>query len=114
MELFFIILHHTDLFYKLRHLFGTFKMMWHLFINHVGLRQIFQRTASWLVSYLSKIFLCLSNIGLPYVRFFPNMSGILVANYASGRNVKKCFNVRDFEIMHLMKSNRNDFTVRNI
>jgi len=30
----------------------------------------------------------LSKIVLPYVRFFPDMSGILVAKYASGRNVK--------------------------
>jgi len=52
-----------------------------------------------------------SRLGLPYVRFFPDMSGILVAKYASGRNVKKCFSVRDLGIMHLMKSNRNDFTV---
>jgi len=51
-------------------------------------------------------------IGLPYVGFFPDMSGILVAKYASGRNVKKCFNVRDFGIMPFMKSNRNVFTVR--
>jgi len=49
--------------------------------------------------------------GLPYVRFFPDMSGILVAKYASGRNVKQCFIVRDFGIMHFMKSNRNVFTV---
>jgi len=56
----------------------------------------------------------MSMIGLPYVRFFPDMSGILVANYASGRNVKKCFNVRDFGILHLMKSNSNDFTVKII
>jgi len=54
------------------------------------------------------------SLGLPYVRFFLDMSGILVANYASGRNVEKCFNVRDFGIMHLMKSNHNDFTVRII
>jgi len=40
------------------------------------------------------------------------MSGILVAKYGSGRNVKKCFNVRDFGIMPFMKSNRNVFTVR--
>ena len=53
-----------------------------------------------------------SKVGLPYVRFFSDMSGILVANYASGRNVKKCFNVRDFGIMPFMKSNRNVFTVR--
>jgi len=53
-------------------------------------------------------------LGLPYVRFFPDMSGILVAKYASGRNVKKYFNVWDFGIMHFMKSNRNDFTVRII
>jgi len=51
------------------------------------------------------------SVGLPYVRFFPDMSGILVAKYASGRNVKKCFYVRDFGIKHLMKSYRNDFTV---
>ena len=51
-------------------------------------------------------------IGLPYVRFFPDMSGILVAKYASGRNVKKCLNVRDFGIMPFMKSNHNVFTVR--
>jgi len=37
-----------------------------------------------------------SAIGLPYVRFFSDMSGILVAKYASGRNVKKCFNVPVF------------------
>jgi len=35
-------------------------------------------------------------IALPYVRFFLDMSGILVAKYVSGRNVKKCFKVRDF------------------
>ena len=40
------------------------------------------------------------------------MSGILVAKYASGRNVKKCLNVRDFGIMHFTKSNRNVFTIR--
>jgi len=51
-------------------------------------------------------------LGLPYVRFFPDMSWILVAKYASGRNVKKCFNVRDFGIIPFMKSNRNVFTVR--
>jgi len=37
-----------------------------------------------------------SELGLPYVRFFPDISGILVAKYASGRNVKKCLNIRDF------------------
>ena len=51
-------------------------------------------------------------LGLPYVRFFPDMSGILVAKYASGRNVTQCFIVRDFGIMHFMKSNHNAFTVR--
>ena len=56
--------------------------------------------------------LTLPIIGLPYVRFFPDMSGILLAKYASGRNVKKCFNVRDFGIMPFMKSNRDVFTVR--
>jgi len=56
----------------------------------------------------------LTKVGLPYVRFFPDMSGILVAKYASGRNVKQCFIVRDFGIMHFMKSNRNVFTVRII
>jgi len=55
-----------------------------------------------------------SIIGLPYVRFFPDMPGILVAKYASGRNVKQCFIVRDFGIMHFMKSNRNVFTIRII
>jgi len=54
------------------------------------------------------------SLGFPYVRFFPDMSGILVAKYASGRNVKQCFIVRDFGIMHFMKSNRNVFTVRII
>jgi len=29
-------------------------------------------------------------VGLPYVRFSPDMFGILVAKFASGRNVKKC------------------------
>jgi len=29
-------------------------------------------------------------LGLPYVRFSPDMFGILVAKYASGRNDKKC------------------------
>ena len=53
-----------------------------------------------------------SRLGLPYVRFFPDMSGILVAKYESGRNVKKCLNVRDFEIMPFMKYNHNVFTVR--
>jgi len=53
-------------------------------------------------------------LGLPYIRFFPDMSGTSVAKYASGRNVKKCLNVREFGIMHLMKSNRNNFTVRII
>jgi len=51
-------------------------------------------------------------IGLPYVSFFPDMSGILVAKYASGKNVKKCLNVRDFGIMPFMKSDHNVFTVR--
>jgi len=51
-------------------------------------------------------------LGLPYVRFFLDMSKILVAKYASGRNVKKCFNVWDFGIMPFMKSNCNVFTVR--
>jgi len=56
----------------------------------------------------------LFKLGLPYVRFFRDMSGsgILVAKYASGRNVKKCFDFRDFGIMPFMKSNRNVFTVR--
>ena len=54
------------------------------------------------------------DLGLPYVRFFPDMFGILVTKYASGRNVKQCFIVRDFGIMHFMKSNRNVFTVRII
>jgi len=31
---YFSLLHHTDLFHKLRHLFGTFKMIWRLFTNH--------------------------------------------------------------------------------
>jgi len=53
-------------------------------------------------------------LGLPYDWFFPDMSGILVANYASERNVKKCFNVLDFGIMHFMKSNRNVFNVKII
>jgi len=53
-------------------------------------------------------------VGLPYVRFFPDMSGISVAKYVSGRNVKQWFTVRDFGIMHFMKSNRNVFTVRII
>jgi len=53
-------------------------------------------------------------LGLPYVRFFPDMSGILVAKYASGRNAKTCSNVRDFGIMHFMKSNCNVFTIRII
>jgi len=51
---------------------------------------------------------------LPSLRFFPDMSGILVAKYASGRSAKKFLNVRDFGIMHFMKSNRNVFTVRII
>jgi len=55
-----------------------------------------------------------ARVGLPYVRLFPDMSGILVAKYASGRNVKQCFIVRDFGIMPFMKSNRNVFTVRII
>jgi len=57
---------------------------------------------------------CTRRLGLPYVRFFPDMSEILAAKYASGRNVKKCFNVRDSGIMPFMKSNRNVFTVRII
>ena len=63
---------------------------------------------------LFRRFLRSAILGLPYVRFFPDMSGILVAKYASGRNVKQCFIVRDFGIMHFMKSNRNVFTVRII
>jgi len=55
-----------------------------------------------------------TTVGLQYVRFFPDMSGILVTKYASGRNVKQCFIVRDLGIMHFMKSNRNVFTVRII
>jgi len=51
---------------------------------------------------------------LPYVKFFPDMSGIFVAKYASGRNTKNCLNVRDFGIMHFMKSNCNVFTIRII
>jgi len=54
------------------------------------------------------------NIGLPYVRFLPDMSGILVAKYASGRNVKQCFIVQNFGIMRFMKSNRSVFAVRII
>jgi len=37
MAVFFLILHHADLFYmsKLRRfLFGTFKVIWHLFTGH--------------------------------------------------------------------------------
>ena len=61
-------------------------------------------------AHLSAALLCYFRLGLPFVRFFPDMSGILEAKYAPGRNVKKCFNVRDFGIMPFMKSN-NVFTV---
>jgi len=34
MAFFFILLHHIDLFYKLGHRFGTFRMNWRLFTRH--------------------------------------------------------------------------------
>jgi len=35
MAFFTLLLNHIDLFCESRHLFGTLKMMWHLFTSHL-------------------------------------------------------------------------------
>ena len=51
-------------------------------------------------------------VGLPYVRIFPDMSGNLAFKSASGRNSKMCLKVRDLLKMHFMKYSSNNFTTK--
>jgi len=45
----------------------------------------------------AKITSSLVIIGLPYVRNFPNMSGISALKFVSGNSFNKCFDVRHFD-----------------